>query len=97
MTNSKFTRRTSPHAMKRPALNTLSLGFWEARLNSDTSGALTDTATKLHSTRNYQGSPAEALTEAAGALSQQISRVPSPIEVLSYVAGVIDARTEAPF
>lgn len=94
MTNSKFTRRTS-HATKRPALNTLSLGFWEARLNSDTSGALTDTATKLHSTRNC--SPAEALTEAAGALSQQISRVPSPIEVLSYVAGVIDARTEAPF
>lgn len=96
MTNSKFTRRTA-HATKRPALNTLSLGFWVARLNSDKSGALTDTATKLHSTRNYQGSPAEALTEAAGALSRQISRVPSPIEVLSYVAGVIDARTEAPF
>ena len=97
MTNSKFTRRTSSHAMKRPALNTLSLGFWEARLNSDTSGALTDTAAKLHSTRNYQSSPAEALTEAAGALSAQIGRVPSPVEVLSYVAGVIDARMEAPF
>lgn len=96
MANSKFTRNAL-HSVKRPTLNTLSLGFWVARLNSDTSGALTDTATKLHSTRNYQGSPAEALTEAAGALSVQIGRVPSPVEVLSYVAGVIDARMEAPF
>lgn len=96
MANSKFTRNAL-HSVKRPALNTLSLSFWVARLNSDTSGALTATATKLHSTRNYQGSPAEALTEAAGALSMQIGRVPSPIEVLSYVAGVIDARMEAPF
>ena len=96
MANSKFTRNAL-HSVKRPTLNTLSLGFWVARLNSDTSGALTDTAAKLHSTRNYQGSPAEALTEAAGALSVQIGRVPSPVEVLSYVAGVIDARMEAPF
>lgn len=97
MANSKFTRNAL-HSVKRPTLNTLSLGFWVARLNSDTNGALTDTATKLHATRkNYQGSPAEALTEAAGALSMQIGRAPSPIEVLSYVAGVIDARMEAPF
>lgn len=96
MANSKFTRNAL-HGVQRPALNTLSLSFWVARLNSDTSGELTATATKLHSTRNYQGSPAEALTEAAGALSAQIGRVPSPVEVLSYVAGVIDARMEAPF
>lgn len=93
----KFSRRTQG-ALRRAPMNTLTVGFWQARLNADESGALTAVAQKLHRSRNfYSGTPAEALTVEAVAHSRNLNRVPTPVEVLSYVAGLVDARQEAPF
>lgn len=92
----KFSRRTQG-ALRRVPMDTLTVGFWQARLNADESGALTAVAQKLHRSRNYSGTPAEALTVEAIAHSRNLNRAPTPVEVLSYVAGLVDARQEAPF
>lgn len=92
----KFSRRTQG-SVKRTPMDTLAVGFWQARLNADESGALTAVAQKLHRSRHYSGTPAEALTVEAIALSRSLERAPTPVEVLSYVAGLVDAREEAPF
>lgn len=96
MSYHKFSRRTQG-ALRRVPMDTLTVGFWQARLNADESGALTAVAQKLHRSRNYSGTPAEALTVEAIAHSRNLNRSPTPVEVLSYVAGLVDARQEAPF
>lgn len=92
----KFSRRTQG-SLRRVPMDTLTVGFWQARLNTDESGALTAVAQKLYRSRNYSGTPAEALAVEAIAYSRNLNRAPTPVEVLSYVAGLVDARQEAPF